>query len=382
MMNCANATSLTEIKLARRAARDVLRDGEALRRNVRAGTARSAALLGALAALLATPALAQDPVADFYKGKQVSIIIGSSAGGGYDTYARLIGRHLGKHIPGNPVVVPSNMPGAASNIAAAYVYNVAPKDGTVIGAVQTAAVLDPLFADKARLKHDSSKFIYLGSATVDYYVCVIRADADVKDFKDAQSHEVIMGASAPGTSTRDFPALLNNAAGAKFRIVSGYPGTREITLAIEKGEVQGVCGFSWSSLSAQHPDWLAKGFIRVLVQENEKGHPEVNKLGVPHATDFARTPQDRQIMDLIYSSEIFGRPYVLPPGLPAERVAVLRKAFLATLHDPDLQAEGQKLGLDLDPISGEELQTIAAKMYATPPEVVERAKQAVVYRAP
>ena len=340
------------------------------------------AVLAGLALSCAMRAHAQDAVADFYRGRQVNIVIGSSAGGGYDTYARLLGRHLGKYIPGNPVIVPSNMPGAASNIAAAYVYNVAPKDGTVIGALQTAAVLDPLFADKARLKHDSSRFIYLGSATVDYYVCIIRADAAVKDFRDALTHEVIVGASAPGTSTRDFPALLNNAAGAKFRIVSGYPGTREITLAIEKGEVQGVCGFSWSSLSAQHPDWLRKGFVGVLVQENEKGHPEVNKLGVPHATDFARTPQDRQIMDLIYSSEIFGRPYVLPPGTPADRVAALRKAFLDTLHDPDLLAEGQKLGLDLDPISGEELQDIAAKMYATPADIVERAKQAVVYKAP
>ena len=336
----------------------------------------------ALAALLASPALAQDTVAAFYKGKQVNIFIGSSAGGGYDTYARLIGRHLGRHIPGNPVVVPSNMPGAASNIAAAYVYNVAAKDGTAIGAVQTAAVLDPLFADKARLKHDSSKFIYLGSATVDYYICILRGDAGVKDFKDVLTREVIMGASQPGTSTYDFPVLLNNAAGAKFRIVSGYKGTREITLAIEKGEVQGLCGFSWSSLSAQHPDWLRTGFIRVLVQENEKGHPDVNKLGVPHATDFAKSPQDRQIMDLIYSSEIFGRPYVLPPGVPAERVAALRKAFLDTLRDPDLLAEGQKLGLDLDPIAGEELQKIAEKIYATPPDIVERAKQAVIYKAP
>jgi tripartite-type tricarboxylate transporter receptor subunit TctC len=332
--------------------------------------------------MLATHAQAQNSVADFYKGKQISIVVGSSAGGGYDTYARLLARHLGKHIPGNPVIVPSNMPGAASNIAAAYVYNVAPKDGTVIGAVQTAAVLDPLFADKARLKHDSSKFIYLGSATVDYYVCVIRADAAVKDFKDAQTREVIMGASQPGTSTRDFPALLNNAAGAKFRIVSGYPGTREITLAIEKGEVQGVCGFSWSSLSVQHPDWLKSGFIRVLVQENDKGHPDVNRMGVPHATDFAKTPQDRAIMDLIYSSEIFGRPYVMPPGVPADRVAALRKAFIDTLRDPELLAEGQKAGLDLNPISGEELQSIAAKMYATPADVVERAKQAVIYKAP
>ncbi len=343
---------------------------------------RSSLFLGFIAALGASSALAQDPVADFYQGKQLKIIIGSSVGGGYDTYARLIGRHIGKHIPGNPVIVPSNMPGAASNRAAAYVYNIAPKDGTVIGAVQTAAVLDPLFADKTQLRHDSSKFIYLGSATVDYYLCIVRADAGVKDFHDAQSHEVTMGASAPGTSTHDFPALLNTAAGTKFRIVSGYPGTREITMAIESGEVQGLCGFSWSSLSAQHPDWLKSGFIRVLVQENEKGHPDVNKLGVPHATDFAKTPQDRQIMDLIYSSEIFGRPYVLPPGVPPERVAALRQAFLDTLRDPELKAEGDKLHLDLDPISGEELQTIAAKIYATLPDVVERARQAVAYRAP
>jgi tripartite-type tricarboxylate transporter receptor subunit TctC len=243
-------------------------------------------------------------------------------------------------------------------------------------------VLDPLFGDKARMKHDASKFIYLGSATVDYYVCVVRADAPVKSFQEALSREVIIGASQPGTSTRDFPALLNNAAGTKFRIVSGYPGTREITLAIEKGEVQGLCGFSWSSLSVQHPDWLEKGFIRVLVQEHDKGHPEVNRKGVPLAVDFAKSPQDRQIMELIYSSEIFGRPYILPPGVPADRVAALRKAFMDALRDPDLRAEGEKLGLDLDPISGEELQKIAEKIYATPPDIVERAKQAVVYKAP
>jgi len=274
------------------------------------------------------------------------------------------------------------MPGAASNAAAANIYAAAPKDGTVTGAVQTAAVLDPLFGDKARMKHDASKFIYLGSATIDYYICVVRADAPVKTFQDALTREVIIGASQPGTSTRDFPALLNNAVGTKFRIVSGYPGTREITLAIEKGEVQGLCGFSWSSLSVQHPDWLQNGFIRVLVQEHDKGHPDVNRMGVPLAVDFAKSPQDRQIMELIYSSEIFGRPYILPPGVPDERVAALRKAFMDALHDPELRTEGEKLGLDLDPISGEELQKIAEKIYATPPDIVERAKQAVIYKAP
>jgi tripartite-type tricarboxylate transporter receptor subunit TctC len=327
-------------------------------------------------------ASAQDSVAQFFKGKQVTVIVGSSAGGGYDIYARLLARHMSKHIPGNPVMVTTNMPGAASNAAAAHDYNVAPKDGTVIGALQNTAVLDSLLDEAKRTRHDASKFIYLGSATTDHYVCIARADAAVKSFKDLLAQELIIGASQPGTSTRDFPVLLNTMAGTKFRIVTGYPGTREITLAIEKGEVQGLCGFSWSSLSAQRPDWIKTGFIRVLVQEHDKGHPAINKLGVPLAVDFARTPENRQIMELIYSSETFGRPYMMPPGVPADRVAALRKAFMETMRDSELLAEAQKIGLDIDPISGEELQTLAEKIYATPAAIVEQAKQAFVYKAP
>jgi tripartite-type tricarboxylate transporter receptor subunit TctC len=327
-------------------------------------------------------ASAQDSVAQFFKGKQVTVIVGSSAGGGYDIYARLLARHMSKHIPGNPVMVTTNMPGAASNAAAAHVYNVAPKDGTVIGALQNTAVLDSLLDEAKRTRHDASKFIYLGSATTDHYVCIARADAAVKSFKDLLAQELIIGASQPGTSTRDFPVLLNTMAGTKFRIVTGYPGTREITLAIEKGEVQGLCGFSWSSLSAQRPDWIKTGFIRVLVQEHDKGHPAINKLGVPLAVDFAKTPENRQIMELIYSSETFGRPYMMPPGVPADRVTALRKAFMETMRDSELLAEAQKIGLDIDPISGEELQTLAEKIYATPAAIVEQAKQAFVYKAP
>ena len=333
-------------------------------------------------AALSGGALAQEPAEQFFRGRQINLVVGSSAGGGYDIYARLLGRHLSKYVPGNPTVVVTNMPGAASNTAAAHIYNVAPKDGTVIGALQTAAVLDPLFGDTARAKHDASKFIYLGSATIDYYICIARADAAVKSFKDLLTRELIIGASQPGTSTRDFPALLNSMAGTKFRIVSGYPGTREITLAIEKDEVQGLCGFSWSSLSAQKPDWLKTGFIRVLAQEHDKGHPAVNRMGVPLTVDFAKSPENRRIMELIYSSETFGRPYMLPPGVPGNRVALLRKAFLAALQDKELMAEAQKIGLDLDPISGEELQTLAERIYATPPTIVEQARQAVIYKAP
>jgi hypothetical protein len=176
--------------------------------------------------------------------------------------------------------------------------------------------------------------------------------------------------------------MLNNMTGSKIRLVSGYPGTREITLAIEKDEVKGLCGFSWSSLQAQRPDWLSSGFIRVLVQEHDKGHPDINRMGVPLAVDFAKTPQNRRVMELIYSSETFGRPYVMAPGVPADRVAALRGAFMAAMRDQELLAEARKIGIVIDPISGEELQALAEKIFATPAAVVERAKQALEYRTP
>jgi hypothetical protein len=176
--------------------------------------------------------------------------------------------------------------------------------------------------------------------------------------------------------------MLNATTGAKIRQVSGYPGTREITLAIEKNEVQGLCGFSWSSLNAQKPDWIKSGFIRVIVQEHDKGNPEINKMGVPLAVDFATSPENRKIMELIYSSETFGRPYMLGPGVPDDRVAALRKAFMEAMADKDLLAEAQKIGLAIDPISGADLQKLAADIFATPLPFVEKVKDALVYRAP
>ena len=343
--------------------------------------------LAILAALLVpSAALAQDAVAQFYKGRQITVIVGSSAGGGYDIYARLLARHLPKHMPGNPSVLVSNMPGAGSNTAAAHLFNVAAKDGTVIGALQNSAVMDALFdallGGARQLRHDATKFIHIGSATTDHYVCIARADAPVKSFKDALAQELLIGASQPGTSTRDYPAMLNNMTGAKIRQVGGYPGTREITLAIEKNEVQGLCGFSWSSLKAQRPDWIKSGFIRVIVQEHDKGNPEVNRMGVPLAVDFATSGENRRIMELVYSSETFGRPYMLAPGVPPDRVAALRKAFLETMADPDLLADAQRIGLAIDPISGEDLQALAADIFATPADFVEKVKRALSYKAP
>jgi tripartite-type tricarboxylate transporter receptor subunit TctC len=342
--------------------------------------------LAIAAALGASPASAQEAVAQFYKGRQITIIVGSSAGGGYDIYARLLARHMGKYIPGNPSLIVTNMPGAGSNAAVAHIYNVAAKDGTFIGAPQNTAIMDALFdvllGNARRLRHDATKLVHIGSATTDHYVCIARADAPIKTFKQALTEEFLIGASQPGTSTRDYPAMLNNTTGAKIRQVSGYPGTREITLAIEKNEVHGLCGFSWSSLKAQRPDWIKSGFIRVIVQEHDKGNPEVNKMGVPLAVEFATSPENRKIMELIYSSETFGRPYLMAPEVPADRVAALRKAFMETMKDKELLAEADRIGLSIDPISGEDLQDLAAKIFATPQAFVEKTKEALVYRAP
>ena len=322
-------------------------------------------------------AAAQDAAASFYKGKTINIIVGSSPGGGYDLYCRMLARHIGKHIPGNPSVVVSNMPGAASNVAAAHIYNVAPKDGTVIGALFMGAVVDPLFGNRPRPTHDMSKFNYIGNANKDVYVCLIRADAPVKNFAEALEKELIVGGTAEGASTRDFPELLRSLLGAKFKIVSGYPGSTQVNLAIERGEVQGGCGQSWSSVSATRSDSFKDGTIKVLAQEDTEGYPALNKQGVPLTREFAKTDEQRRILDLVYSQTVFGRPYVVAPEVPKERVGALRQAFMAAIRDPELRAEAERIKVDIDAIGGDELQAAIAKIYTTPPDILEKAKQAM-----
>ena len=328
----------------------------------------------------AAQAQAPDPVAGFYRGRNVTLLIGSSPGGGYDLYGRLIARFIGRHIPGNPQVIVQNMPGAASNVAAAYVYNVAPKDGTVMGAIFMGAVVDPLFGEAKRSTHDTAKFNYIGNANSDAYVCLVRTDAGVNSLSDVFDKEIVMGASADGASTRDFPSLLKNLLGVKFKIVAGYPGTREINLAMEKGEVQGACGETWSSVAATYPAWFRDKLVKPLVQESNVGYPELDRMGVPLSKEFAKTAEQKQILDLVYSQTTFGRPYVVAPGVPQERVEALRKAFMAAMTDPDLVAEARRINLDIAPIAGEALQTLITRLYATPQEVVDKAKAALVYK--
>jgi len=332
------------------------------------------------AQLPAVNAAAQGQVEQFYKGRQISLVVGSSPGGGYDTYARMLARHLGGAIPGNPSIVVQNMSGAGSNRAAGYIYSVAPKDGTAIGAIFPGAILQPLLGD-IQAPHDPSKLIYLGSANSDVYVCFVRADAPVKTFKDVLTQELIVGASNEGGTTRDLPALLNNLLDAKFRIVTGYAGSREIGLALERGEVHGVCGIGWTGIEALQPHWFSTGMIKVLVQLSAKGHTDLNQRGVPRAVEFARSGDERLVMELVFSQGIFGRPYVLPPGVPLDRVAALRKAFVQALGGGSLRAEAAKMRLDVEPIAGEDLQILIAGLYATPARLVERARQALAAKA-
>lgn len=345
---------------------------------IRSTTMRSAALLGGVTLGLA-PAAAQNTVADFYKGRQVTIVVGSSAGGGYDTYSRMIARHMGRHVPGNPGFIVSNLPGAGGNVVANQLATIGPKDGTAIGAPQSGVILEPLLGT-IPVKHEPAKFHYLGSANNDVYICIARADAPAQSFAEALQKEVIFAASN-ASSTADYAQILANTVGAKFRIVMGYAGSREIALAIDKGEAQGACGLAWPSISVTQADWFKDGPVksrmRVILQTHATGHPQLNAAGVPLAISFAKTDEQKSILNLFFSQSQFGRPYILPAETPPERVAALRTAFAATMADPQFKAEAAKLKLDVDAVAGETVQKVVAGIYAAPPELIAKTKTAL-----
>jgi hypothetical protein len=250
-----------------------------------------------------------------------------------------------------------------------------------MAAVFPGVLLDPLIGD-IQVQYDPARLGYVGNANADVYICFLRSDAPVRTFADTRTHEVILGASNAGGTTRDLPAMLDNLLGAKFRIVSGYAGSKEITLAIERNEVSGSCGLGWTGMPIMHPDWFAKKLMNVILQVDIKGHPDLNKMGVPLAAQFAKTDEERQVIELIESQGEFGRPYIVPPGVPAERLVALRKAFVDTFNDPALKAEAAKMQLDLDYMAGDDLQALVARLYALPPNVIARAKQALIYTPP
>jgi len=334
-----------------------------------------------IALLVWTPAARAQDEAAFYKGRQISIIVASTPGGGYDNYARLVGRHMGRHVPGNPTFAISNMSGAGGNLAAGHLFSLPIKDGTAMALVLPGTITAGLYLNKEKLRHDPQKFVFLGSVNSEVDLCWGRSDSGVTAFGDMMARELVVGASADGGATREQPAMLNALLGTKFRIVSGYPGTREILMAIEKGEVSGVCGLSFSAMVLQQPQWIENGFIRMLSQNHLEGMPFANSRGVPKAIEFAKSTETRAVMELVYSQQAFGRPFVMAPGNPPGRVQILDRAFQATMSDPEFLADAARVKLDINPVFGESLRVIAERIYATPDEVVRHAVDALGYSA-
>jgi tripartite-type tricarboxylate transporter receptor subunit TctC len=329
-------------------------------------------ILGAMSAGLLTaclglaPTQAQAP-AD-YAGKTVNMIIGFGPGGGYDMWGRVMARHIGRHLPGHPSVVPQNMPGAGSYVAASYLYNVAPKDGTVMGIIARDAALGPL-SGAPGARFDATKLSWIGSPTRETNVCIAYHTSPVKTAQDLREKQLIVGDTGPGTGTRSYPKVLSEILGMKFKLVGGFRSSADVFLAMERGEVEGICE-SFDSIRNRRPNWIPDKQISLLFQAGAEPNPELK--GVPFVLDLTNDAEQKQTLEFLYAGQGIGRPFVAPPDLPPQRLKMLRDAFTATMKDADFVADAKKTGLDLDPEDGEHLAALINKIYATPKAIVER----------
>jgi tripartite-type tricarboxylate transporter receptor subunit TctC len=330
-------------------------------------------LLFALLPGLPGPAHAQDDVVAFYRGKQVRLIVGTAPGGGYDLFARIVARHIAAHIPGQPTVIVQNLPAAGGLVMTNQLYALGPKDGTAIGVPINGIPTAPLLQQGAQF--DASKLIWLGSTNREPYVAFAWHSAPVQSLAELRSRELVVGATTPGTTMADFPLVVNDILGLKFRVVRGYEGTPQINHAIERGEIQGQGGIGWAAVKAQVPQWIAEKKIKVIAQYGLKRHPEL--ADVPAMLEQARTEPDRQALTMLFARTEYGRPYFLPPDVPAERVQALRRAFDATMRDRAFVADAARLQLEIDPMTGEEVQALVAQLARTPPEIVTRVRAAL-----
>jgi tripartite-type tricarboxylate transporter receptor subunit TctC len=336
---------------------------------------RTAALSIATAAvaLTAAPLAWGQAAPDFYRGKTVDLEIGYSVGGGYDVYARMLAPFMAKHIPGNPNIVPKNMEGAGGLRLANWLYNVGPKDGTAFGTIGRGTGFDPLFAHRGA-QFDGAKFTWIGSANDEVSVCVVwNGRTKIAKFEDLLTTPLTVGGTSAAADTDQFPLVMNGVLGTKMKVVTGYPGGNDVNLAMERGEVDGRCGWSWSSVRSTRPQWLAEKKITILVQLALHKHPDLPD--VPVIIDLAKTDEQRQILKLIFARQALGRPFLAPPGIPAGRAEALRTAFMDTMHDKDFLAETEKAQLEITPIDGAGVQKLVAGLYQSPPAVVKKAAE-------
>jgi tripartite-type tricarboxylate transporter receptor subunit TctC len=327
----------------------------------------------ALVALFALSRIgAADSVGDFYKNRTLSLVIGYSVGGGYDAYARLLARYMGKHIAGEPSIIPQQMTGAGSLRAANYIFSVAPKDGSVIGTFSRSMGIAPLLG---QADFDSRKFTWLGSVTDDDTTCVTWNTSPIKTWDDFVSKPFKFGGLGADSDPDIWALLYKNVFGAKVQLVTGYPGTNDVVLAMERGEVDGLCGLSWSTIRTRHAEWLTSHSVNIIVQAALKKEPEI--ASVPLATDLATKPEQRQIIRLLLASQAMARPFVAPPEIPEDRKAALIAAFDATMTDADFLAEAQKLSFEVHPVSAATIDALLAEVYTTPKDVLDRATKAI-----
>jgi tripartite-type tricarboxylate transporter receptor subunit TctC len=332
---------------------------------------------GLIAVALTATVAAPVSAADYYAGKTVDLIVGTPPGGGYDIYARAVARHIGRHIPGQPTIVVKNMPGAGSAKAAQFISMIAPKDGTAIAAIMPGAIMGPLLDERADALFDPTKVLYIGTANSGTRVCLTLKGSKITTFDDALKEKAVFGGVSTNDSTQEYGYLHKRTSGAKYDVVSGYRGTPDIALAIERGELDGVCGWDWSSFKAQKPDWLRDNKVNVLLQVSLDPHQELTQMGVPTVWQYVKNDDDRKVVQLVISQTVFHRSYIAPPGTPAPQLNILRVAFDATVQDKEFLEDAEKLRIDIAPLSGAKVQDLVTKLYATPKDIVERARTAI-----
>src|SRR3954463_6771077 len=315
--------------------------------------------------------------ADYYAGKTIDLVVGNYPGGGFDIYARAVGRHLGRNIPGNPTIVVKNMPGAGSAKAGYHVGTVAPKDGLSIGAITPGAIIGPLLDDKPETSFDPLKVTYLGTANAGARICATYTTSKIKRFDDALANRMVLGGVSPGDAVHDYAYLIKRTTNAQVDVVAGYKGTLDLALAMERGEVDGVCGWDWSSAKAQKPEWIRDRKVNLLAQLGPTESAELTGMGVPQIWPFMRDDIARKAHEMVVSQQAFTRPYFIADGTPAEHVTTLRTAFDATVRDPQYLADAEKTHIDISPLPGATVQELIQKLYATPKDITERAKAAI-----
>lgn len=336
-----------------------------------------AASSAALAICMAATPVAAQSAADFYKDRTIDLLVAAPAGGGFTAYARTIAAHMVKHIPGSPKMVVKNMPGSGGRKAVSYLYNVAPKNGAAILGAQPGTLVEPVLGQKSNAKFEALKFNYIGSASGFTTLCLVRANGPVKSFAELQKTQAVFGGDNLGSTTYDHAQLMKNLAGANIKLIKGYRGTKNLVLSIEQGEIDGFCGYAWASLMSRAPHLVRDKKANVLVQFGLEPHPEMTRRGIPQVWDFIKDEKKRKAMELFANVQVFGRPYIAPPGVPQDRVEALQKAFMDTMKDPDFVAAIKKRRLALGPTPGPRMRELIAAIYNAPKDVQKMARWAL-----